>query len=711
MKANSLKWRPVFSLSAILLTTLLVVLGCGGGGGGSTTSPTGTNNAPVASDSAITTSQDTPVNGTLSASDADGDALTYTMDAAPTRGVVNITDTATGAFTYTPNAGQNGSDSFTFHVSDGQEDSNVATVTVTISGVNAAPTAVAPADFNADELSTVSLDGTGSDDAEDGAAGLDYSWTQTGGTPSVALLNANTDTAQFSAPAIESGTSVDLTFTLTVTDSGTLTAEDTVVVTIDAAGHIIGASAAPIYHTDLTQEGTLDWAAWGLLTDNSFSSKNGGTNDLVDFTDIGTVTRVRSTGNPVTFSWTDGSPTGGPHETADHTATRVRFTGADVDEGLRLSVPAGVEDKILKIYLGAYSHKGKVTVSLLNDSGVTPYTVSLDNPDDIQGAWVVTILFGASADGDTLQVDYTVEEDTGGTVGGHINLAAAALMSAQALTPTMSPLPGTYTDPVSLTLATTPTNATIRYTDDGTAPTSTSTVYSSAVSLSADTTVNAQAFYPGLNNSSVASGTYDIDTTAAGTLMANADSAPFHTFLHQEGTLDWAAWGLLTESSFTSKNGGTDALSDFTAIGTITRVRSTGNPVTMSWTGGSPTGGPHETASETPTRVLLADGDLDENEGFRLTIPANEVEKTLRVYLGAYSVEGKVTVYMEDGSIPEYTTTLSGNSDSQEAWVVTVDFATAAGTTSNLFFDYVQGADVGSVAGGHINIAAATLAD
>jgi hypothetical protein len=209
----------------------------------------------------------------------------------------------------------------------------------------------------------------------------------------------------------------------------------------------------------------------------------------------------------------------------------------------------------------------------------------------------------------------------------------------------------------------------------------------------------------------VASGTYDIDTTAAGTLMANATDAPFHTFLHEEGTLDWAAWGILTENSFTSKNGGTDDLSDFTAIGTITRVQSTGNPVTMSWTDGLPATGLHQEASETATRVLLADGDLDENEGLRLTIPATEVEKTLRVYLGAYSVEGIVTVSMEDGSIPVYTATLSGDSDNQEAWVVTVDFATAAGTTSNLLFDYVQGADVGAITGGHINIAAATLAD
>ena len=48
------------------------------------------------------------------------------------KGVARITDATTGAFTYTPNAGATGSDSFTFKASDGQLDSNTATITVTI---------------------------------------------------------------------------------------------------------------------------------------------------------------------------------------------------------------------------------------------------------------------------------------------------------------------------------------------------------------------------------------------------------------------------------------------------------------------------------------------------------------------------------------------------------------------------------------------------
>src|SRR5439155_319271 len=48
---------------------------------------------------------------------------------------------ANGSFTYTPAAGYTGADSFTYKANDGQLDSNVATVTITVSPVNDAPVA------------------------------------------------------------------------------------------------------------------------------------------------------------------------------------------------------------------------------------------------------------------------------------------------------------------------------------------------------------------------------------------------------------------------------------------------------------------------------------------------------------------------------------------------------------------------------------------
>jgi hypothetical protein len=90
------------------------------------------NQSPVASDAAAKTTQGTPVSGTLNASDADGDALTYSLVTNGKLGTAQITNPATGSYTYTPDAGVTGTDPFTFKVNDGKADSNVATVTVAI---------------------------------------------------------------------------------------------------------------------------------------------------------------------------------------------------------------------------------------------------------------------------------------------------------------------------------------------------------------------------------------------------------------------------------------------------------------------------------------------------------------------------------------------------------------------------------------------------
>ncbi|MBF0339878.1 MAG: tandem-95 repeat protein [Magnetococcales bacterium] len=100
------------------------------------------NDAPAASNATLTTNEDTPVSGTLVASDVDGDALVYSIISNGAKGTAVITDPAKGSYTYTPNANVSGTDSFTFKVNDGKLDSNVATVTVTINEVNDAPVAL-----------------------------------------------------------------------------------------------------------------------------------------------------------------------------------------------------------------------------------------------------------------------------------------------------------------------------------------------------------------------------------------------------------------------------------------------------------------------------------------------------------------------------------------------------------------------------------------
>ena len=77
-----------------------------------------------------------------------------------------------------------------------------------------------------------------------------------------------------------------------------------------------------------------------------------------------------------------------------------------------------------------------------------------------------------------------------------------------AATPTFSPASETFTSPISVTVSTTTTGATIYYTTDGTIPTTSSTVYSSAIPLTTTTIIKALAVATGYINSAVGSSAY-----------------------------------------------------------------------------------------------------------------------------------------------------------------------------------------------------------
>jgi N-acetylneuraminic acid mutarotase len=91
------------------------------------------NQPPVANDGTLTTDKNTAAKSNLKASDPDGDSLTYSIVAPPGHGSITL-DATTGDYTYTPAADYYGADGFTFKANDGQSDSNVASVNITVEG-------------------------------------------------------------------------------------------------------------------------------------------------------------------------------------------------------------------------------------------------------------------------------------------------------------------------------------------------------------------------------------------------------------------------------------------------------------------------------------------------------------------------------------------------------------------------------------------------
>ena len=94
-------------------------------------------------------------------------------------------------------------------------------------------------------------------------------------------------------------------------------------------------------------------------------------------------------------------------------------------------------------------------------------------------------------------------------------VATAAYSIGQTLTtPTFSPIAGSYTSAQSVAI-TGPAGATVYYTTNGTAPTTTSAVYSAPIAVSASETLEAIAVETGFTNSATATAVYTISTTLA----------------------------------------------------------------------------------------------------------------------------------------------------------------------------------------------------
>ena len=118
---------------------------------------------------------------------------------------------------------------FQLTVTDKEGESDSDTVTVTVAGAvpepaNTPPTAaiVAAQVTTATAGETVALQGVGGD-AETATESLTFAWSQVGGTPSAPIAGASAATASFTAPDVTE--EAELTFRLTVTDEGGLSAD------------------------------------------------------------------------------------------------------------------------------------------------------------------------------------------------------------------------------------------------------------------------------------------------------------------------------------------------------------------------------------------------------------------------------------------------------------------------------------------------------
>jgi hypothetical protein len=159
-------------------------------------------------------------------------------------------------------------------------------------------------------------------------------------------------------------------------------------------------------------------------------------------------------------------------------------------------------------------------------------------------------------------------------------------------TPTFSPASGTYSSAQSVTLSDTTSGATVYYTINGTAPTTSSTEYIGPISVSSTEKLEAIALAPGNTNSAVA--------TAAYTINSSLPVAATPTFSPAAGTYSSA-------QSVTLSDATSDATIYYTTNGTAPTSSSTEytGPITVS-------------STETLEAIAVASGDT--NSGVASTV-------------------------------------------------------------------------------------------
>ena len=246
------------------------------------------------------------------------------VSGTPTVSIISAS-TATASFT-APDVTEETSLTFRLTVTDQDGLSATAETTIAINPPpepeNTPPTASIDAAqvTTAEAGETVELRGVGND-AETAAGSLTFAWTQVGGTPSVSIVNASAATASFTAPDVTEETS--LTFRLTVTDEGGLSATAETTVTISPLPE--PANTPPTASIDAAQ---------------------------VAAAEAGETVQLQGVGNDaetavgsLTFAWSQvgGTPT---VSIANATTATANFTAPDVTEETSLTFRLTVTDEV-----------------------------------------------------------------------------------------------------------------------------------------------------------------------------------------------------------------------------------------------------------------------------------------------------------------------------------------------------------------------------
>ena len=172
----------------------------------------------------------------------------------------------------------------------------------------------------------------------------------------------------------------------------------------------------------------------------------------------------------------------------------------DVEVTYNTSAPTTVETPVITLEAGIYTGNQSTTITCGTVDASIYYTLDGTTPSSSNG----TLYEGA------ITIDHSCTLKAIGIKDGLTDSEVAeAAYTIKMATPTFSPAEGTYDATQSVTLSST-AGATIYYTLDGTEPSTSSSVYSSALSITSTKTIKAYAVKASCTDSDVATATYTL---------------------------------------------------------------------------------------------------------------------------------------------------------------------------------------------------------
>ena len=192
-------------------------------------------------------------------------------------------------------------------------------------------------------------------------------------------------------------------------------------------------------------------------------------------------------------------------------STTVDKTGTNSQAGTALTVSTSASTSNANDYVFAYfaDNHSAATYTVGSGYGDTQSSIDTSGGDS-----------GFSEDKVVSATGTQTATATGSTTDTFVNLIVTLEASGSepvVATPTFSPAAGAYGPAQTVTISDTTSGANIYYTTNGTTPTTASTTYSSAITVSSTETVKALATHSGYSNSAVGSAAYTISLPVVAT--------------------------------------------------------------------------------------------------------------------------------------------------------------------------------------------------